>query len=140
MISDDKIYNELEFLNENDFQIPFYFNNIFVMGENGNLIQIPDQVAYINLSKKSSDAENFNPSDLLLYPNPIVDQLTVHLNGKSSMLSLSLYSIDGKLIQHIEHPDSKHQIMNLQELKNGLYSIKVESNFGSISRKIEILR
>lgn len=32
-------------------KVPFYFQNILVLDENGKYVQLPDQVAYINIRK-----------------------------------------------------------------------------------------
>ncbi|MBK6546570.1 MAG: Ig-like domain-containing protein [Saprospiraceae bacterium] len=121
-------------------KVPFYFQNILVLDENGKYVQLPDQVAYINIRKKSTDPAVFDPSSLLVYPNPTSDLLNIHLNGKSQLLSIRLFTLDGSLVKEIESSDQKHEILNLQNLVNGLYLLRAETSLGPITKKVEILR
>lgn len=121
-------------------KVPFYFQNILVLDENGKYVQLPDQVAYINIRKKSTDPAVFDPSSLLVYPNPTSDLLNIHLNGRSQLLSIRLFTLDGSLVKEIESSDQKHEILNLQNLVNGLYLLRAETSLGPITKKVEILR
>lgn len=124
---------------EQTFKIPFYFQNIVVLGDDGRYVQLPDQVAYITLGKHSESPE-LNTSALLVYPNPAVDVLNIHLNGQNELLSLDLYNLDGTLIKEIKNSDKKHQLLNIQNLPNGLYLLKAETKLGPISKKVEVFR
>lgn len=120
-------------------KVPFYFQNIVVLGDDGRYVQLPDQVAYITIGGKTKEPE-LNPNALLVYPNPAVDVLNVHLNGQNQLLSMSLFNLDGSLIKEIKNSDKKHQLLNIQNLPNGLYLLKAETTLGPISKKVEVFR
>jgi hypothetical protein len=120
-------------------QIPFYFKNILVLGDDGRYVQLPDQVAYLTIAGTDVEPE-LNPADLLVYPNPTNDVLNVHLNGKNQLISMALYSFDGALIKEIKNSDQKHELFDVQNLPNGLYLLRAETTLGPISKKIEVFR
>ncbi len=109
------------------------------MGENGRLIRLPDQIAYVNIGR-SDKAAVLDPAALLTYPNPSEDFINVHLNGKNQLLSMRLYNTDGTMVSEIKNSDQKHQLIDVQNLTNGLYLLKVETSLGPISKKLEVFR
>ncbi len=121
-------------------KIPFYFQNIVVMGDDGRYVQLPDQVAYITLGGKTDSKNDLDPNALLVYPNPSDDILNVHLNGKNQLLSMSLYNVDGSLVKEIKNSDKKHQLLDVHNLTNGLYLLRAETALGPVSKKIEVFR
>lgn len=120
------------------FRIPFYFQNIHAINEDGKLIQLKDQTAYIHLTRK--DSRVLDPQDLIVYPVPAGEFLTLHLNGKNKLTSLALYTLSGHLIKAIQNPNAKHNQIELDGIQNGLYLLKAETTLGPISKKVEIIR
>ncbi|MGB5025944.1 MAG: T9SS type A sorting domain-containing protein, partial [Saprospiraceae bacterium] len=128
------------FKNEYDyFHIPFYISNILVLNSDGNYVKLDDHIAYLDISKNTNQ-HVLNPNDLVVYPNPATDYLNMHLNGSNELKSVTVFSLDGTMLKNIQLVDKKHQLLDLQELQNGLYLLKVETNLGPITKKIEIIR
>jgi len=74
---------------------------------------------------ENCDGEDFTSSllsivdiDLIVYPNPFTDQLTIQYNN-SEILSFTLLSTDGKYNQKLDLSN------NLQDLPQGFYYIKI---------------
>ncbi len=121
-------------------KVPLYFNNITILNDQGQLSRLENQVAYIQIGKKKSKVNELDPSDLLVFPVPASDHLTIHLNGLNTIKKLSLYSLDGRIVKTIAKPSAKQNQLDLQNISNGLYILKVETALGPISKKIEIIR
>ena len=85
-------------------------------------------------------AESFNyTNDLIVYPNPSADTVTV--SSTSTINDISIFTIDGKLIGVYRNPlTSNTFIINVQNLSIGLYSFKINTVNGSISKKVVIRR
>ena len=85
-------------------------------------------------------AESFNfTNDLIVYPNPSADTVTV--SSTSTINDISIFTIDGKLIGVYRNPlTSNTFIINVQNLYIGLYSFKINTVNGSISKKVVIRR
>lgn len=121
-----------------DLKIPFYFNHVHALNEDGKATQLNDQIAYINLTRKEPGV--LDAQDLIVYPVPASEFLTMHLNGKNQLTGLALYSLSGHLMKTIQNPDAKHNQMDLNGIQNGLYLLKAETTLGPISKKVEIIR
>lgn len=81
---------------------------------------------------------NENSSDLLqIFPNPNNGNFT--LSGSSTILQITLCDASGKTISSFQ-PNSTSTQMNLTEIENGFYFIRVKTNNGESVRKIEIIK
>ena len=67
--------------------------------------------------------------DILVYPNPVKDQLTITLSNTN--VKIEMYDIIGNLIYVNNAPMNKN-IFQTSQLPKGLYTIKV----GSLNRKL----
>ncbi|MBK9108075.1 MAG: T9SS type A sorting domain-containing protein [Saprospiraceae bacterium] len=121
-----------------DDKIPFFFKNIQSINEEGRILKLQDQVAYLRFTK--NEEPTLDPDALIIYPVPASDILTMHLNGKNKLISLALYSLSGNVIKLIENPDAKHNQIELDGIQNGLYLLKAETILGPITKKVEIIR
>lgn len=123
------------------YEVPFYFKNIVIQNGAGEMQQLEDKTAIIKLKRAHKNQKPvLDASKLLVYPNPTSDMINLHLNGKNSMLSYSILSMDGRLIQSNKNIDPKHNMISLEGLNNGLYLIKAETLLGPITKKIEIMK
>lgn len=71
-----------------------------------------------------------NKTKLSIYPNPTTDVLNIKSDSK--VKSADIYDISGKLVKSVEVADGK---INVQELANGSYVLKVSSEKGATSHK-----
>lgn len=71
--------------------------------------------------------------NLLVYPNPVADELTI--KGNSLIQSIQLVSISGQLIASY-YPHSLSTIMNTAELTNGIYLLQIQTENGITTKKI----
>ncbi len=94
--------------------------NGFILGID-NVVATADDPAYVNEQ---------NSIELLIYPNPVVDVLTIVTDD---FLKAELYSVNGQLIL-----SSNLKTINVSDVVQGVYFIKVTTQKGSVVKKIVI--
>lgn len=79
-------------------------------------------------------------NDIVVYPNPSFESISINTNN-NPIYVVSVYSIDGKYIKSYKNPmTSDNFTFNVQDLAVGLYIIKVDTNYGSFTKKIIVRR
>jgi hypothetical protein len=83
----------------------------------------------LNLSTSGLAVPELKNSDLAIYPNPVSNELTIRNTEKGA--KIQVFNQFGQLVLSSETQNSSTKI-NLQQLKNGLYTIKTieENNIG----------
>lgn len=121
--------------------ISLNFNNIIYQGEDGEKFKLDDQTVYLKKYKKESPDKPIVLEDkkLIVYPNPATEFVMIHMNGRNTISSYELYSIDGRIILENTSPDPKQNVLSTAGLSNGIYVLKVHTPVGIITRKIEIM-
>jgi hypothetical protein len=65
---------------------------------------------------------------LSIYPNPVSDQANISFNDKDfTNTSVSIVNIAGQTVQHINTFNNRNVNWNVQELNNGIYFVRLES-------------
>ena len=78
---------------------------------------------------------------LKIYPNPNNGKFTVELDNKTAIQSVKVYSIIGSLIKVIPvNVNNKNIDVDLRDVNEGIYIVKVESQSGSFTQKINIIK
>ncbi|WP_127845978.1 BspA family leucine-rich repeat surface protein [Psychroflexus aestuariivivens] len=146
-------------------QINYYFDNINLPyedldeeGSNGYItykikpksnVQISDVIentAYIyfdfNLPIVTNTAtttvvdelsvENFNLGEINVYPNPVENMLHFDWSSHLNVESISLYDLNGKLIKTFEN----QKVLDVSQIENGIYILKVKTDKGSFHEKV----
>ncbi|MBN2484399.1 MAG: carbohydrate-binding protein [Bacteroidales bacterium] len=77
---------------------------------------------------------------LVLYPNPAADHVTIDNISKSNILSISIFTLSGQLInkQKIENFNEGSISISTQNLKTGYYNIVVSDDNNTIVHKLLI--
>ena len=79
-------------------------------------------------------------NDIVVYPNPSFESISINTNN-NPIYVVSVYSIDGKFITSYKNPmTSDNFTINVQDLAVGLYTIKVDTNYGSFTKKVIVRR
>jgi len=116
-------------------------NSGFANNKVSNLIKSANTVppsCYTNALLSTND---FTTSyDIVVYPNPTAE--TININSiNNSINEVSVYSIDGKLVATYRNPlTSDSYSIDVQNLATGIYTLKVETNNGSFTKKIIVRR
>ena len=79
-----------------------------------------DQITIVGIdeSKNTTDAAAFS-----VYPNPVKDIITV--NSVDEMSSLKIYSITGIIYRNIDMTSKANRNIDISELADGVYLLKV---------------
>ena len=77
---------------------------------------------------------DFEKSDVVLFPNPVNNQL--YVKSKLNIDTIKIFDINGRLIQNKKMIYSNDEIeLSVSELKSGIYFLEVYSN-----KQKEVLR
>ncbi len=91
-----------------------------------------DTRVYLNKTSGASLVATYNENRLNIYPNPAFSTLFVSMDA-GDITRIEIYSLQGRLIKTMKlYPASG---IPLSDLKAGLYTLKVETRSGVITRK-----
>jgi len=112
------------------------------MGDNLIVVTLEDRcgnksVDSININITiNTKINNVNDSDIIIYPNPAQDLITVNTdNNKYRMIEL--FDINGKQITYLPIIHM-HQPINTSKLETGIYFLKIYSTYEVVTKKIII--
>lgn len=102
-----------------------YFDNSF----NGGIADAFITEFCTDLINGVSDLEiSMTYGQMLVYPNPTTDNVTLEWMGSDRSYTVSIFDMQGKLIQSLQHRSSgknHRQVIQTEGLSNGLYHISV---------------
>jgi hypothetical protein len=76
-------------------------------------------------------------ADVNLFPNPASNQLQVHANELIEKISIT--DISGKAIYTV-NDNRHHALLDLTFLSNGMYLIKITTNLGTYTKKLQVIK
>ena len=118
----------------NVYNVPVFKSTITVINVpmlsvvNQTTIQLERLVA-VNLNNHESVAYN----DVVLYPNPVKDQLKIANNSSLNILNVVLTDLEGREVLHADYNELE---MNVSSLQNGVYLATVTTDNGTFTQKI----
>lgn len=71
-----------------------------------------------------------------LYPNPSTDLISITTNENITIKQIDIYDLIGKLIDTQSFENKKEIQLNVENLNSGTYLLQLETNVGSIVKKI----
>ena len=83
---------------------------------------------------------NFNENEEIIiepvkiYPIPAKNDVTVELNKSQNITAISIYKLDGVLINNIQSNNPKVKL-ELSDLPQGVYVLQIEDEFGEIFKR-----
>ena len=81
----------------------------------------------------------FKKNEVVVYPNPSTEIISVH--SPNNIKSITVFSMDGRgIITYTNPMTSTDFTINVQNLSVGLYTLKVNTDNGTFSKKIIIRR
>lgn len=104
----------------------------------GNKYSLPDTYIDIRINTKKSEPI---PSDnkLIIYPNPVNQELTIHFNGRNIIKSCIITDQIGNIIDHQSELNRQSYSVNTSNYPEGIYFVKVVSTQGVITKKVVVL-
>jgi len=73
--------------------------------------------------------------NILVFPNPVKDKLNVGTNG-ILIQEINISNSIGQIVFTAKYDNASNAVLDLQNLSNGIYFMKVSSNKGAVSKKI----
>lgn len=96
---------------------------------------ITEYDSIINANCNSLSIEEFNSAEILVYPNPVTDQITIELPGQnSSEHIIEIFSMTGQLFRRIRTNTSIVQLKT-DDLSSGIYTLLITDGSGLRSAK-----
>ena len=84
-------------------------------------------------SALSIDENTINTSDIVIYPNPIKDNINFRINDPSIQIELvKIYDINGRLIHQYKNSEQ----LSINNISSGNYFLKISINKGTLTKKI----
>ena len=65
-----------------------------------------------------------NKANVVLFPNPATDKVTIYFPGNSSVITLQIFDANGRLVKLL-YCRNESVVLPLAELSKGIYSIKI---------------
>lgn len=94
---------------------------------------------YTNGTLGIDDIIFINNKTLKLYPNPVRNSDKLNINFALNMSAkINVYSLDGKLVLRDQLNNSKFKDINISNLSNGIYLLRLETDNASITKKFII--
>ena len=81
--------------------------------------------------------ENFNKSDIKIYPNPAFENLYIDLNIEKDF-KVSIYDLLGRKLNLLPQKQFNKLVLDISGFKNGIYLLKIEGTDYNQSKKIVI--
>ncbi|MCX7861449.1 MAG: T9SS type A sorting domain-containing protein [Bacteroidales bacterium] len=79
-----------------------------------------------------------NSHDVVIYPNPVTNQLNIQLNSVENAL-IQIYDITGREI-YCQLVNNKTNEVNMENIVNGFYTLKVSTLDGNVLAKQKIIK
>ena len=82
-----------------------------------------------------------NTYEVIVYPNPTSEIITINSPNNNDIHSVSIFTIDGKFVGKYKNPLSGSQFsINVENLSIGFYNLKIETANGNFSKKVIVRR
>ncbi len=74
---------------------------------------------------------------LIIYPNPVKDELIIHAPKNLNINKINIIDINGKLIKEVSITDfTQNIVIDLSNMKAGSYCVEIITGYGKISKKV----
>lgn len=123
-----------------------FYNQTTNIGFSNNkivdLIKIQNAVDSTCYTDKLLSVNEFkNTYEVIVYPNPTSEIITINSPNNNDIHSVAIYTMDGKFIGKYKNPLSSSQFsINVGNLSIGFYNLKIETANGNFSKKVIVRR
>lgn len=104
------------------------------MGSDGMMYDIEPQIIPIKINTKKNRT-GFDANKVITYPNPANNEVNIYVNGGYELSSYQVYNLAGQQIKQ-GYASGKSTQINISELLNGVYFVKVITDGGVVTKKI----
>jgi hypothetical protein len=128
---------------------PFYIADPVVLGPGLHTItaEVTDNVECTGIGQHSVFVSNFvgintiGESRVAYYPNPVVDELIIELNGSNALgrVNVTIFDNQGRIVvqeQFTDRTGITKESVNVAGLSNGMYLIQLDTQSGTANMKL----
>lgn len=108
-----------------------------VQGNRNPYIDHPEWVQVVWSTSLSNKTIALLSANISVYPNPTKSN-KISIETESELDEIQLVNINGQIVQKIVHPKANQKIYTLENLKQGVYFLKLNSHNKSTTKKIII--
>ena len=132
------------------FNVEINFNTCLSLGtpgakqdvfinDNSQCISVQTNTQF-TITNTDDIVERVEEQDILLFPNPVFDELRLKTKGQSTLSYMAIYDLNGKL-WHSSSIDRQYEYsMNCQAIPRGIYFIKIILSNGQNALKRVVLQ
>ncbi len=125
------------------FAIPPYtaMNNLLKMWVDGSGMALAIDTAYYQIDFRSLDVEEEALEKLVsVFPNPASEALTIVADPKTDLVLISLYDLQGRLVQTRQSGRLGGTLPGLQDLPRGIYTLRLQTRGGGALHRRVVLK
>jgi hypothetical protein len=123
--------------NNGFIEIPITIQGGSAIDGEGNLYDIDGDEVVLTYKPYPSNRPQYN---LLVYPNPAQDFVEIHLNGKTSIETVTIIDTHGRIVKDFNDIDQKHHQVDVSSIPQGLYYLSVRHEHGVITQLLSIIK
>ena len=112
---------------------------IISQDENGNYFQLPEHNSTIYFGGRTDEINSVE--DLIVYPNPTNEFLSIHLNGQDLITEVSILSISGQEMFHLDNLQWEKAQLSVNGYADGMYILSAKISDGTvINKKFSVIK
>ncbi len=123
--------------NDGTIELPVTLHAGSAMDSDGTLFDIEGDEFILTYKPYSSNLPEYK---LLVYPNPAQDFVEIHLNGKTTINSVTIIDTHGRVVKDFNDIDQKHHQVDVSSIPEGLYYLSVRHEHGVITHLISVIK
>lgn len=100
-------------------------------------VEFGDAVTTPNASNQTSGFSELIENEMMLFPNPSNERITVSVPKFETGTLISIYSVEGKLVKQVKM-ESNSTIVATNDLANGLYIVQLNNGKATVSKKLVV--
>jgi len=121
---------------DGSIQIPISLHSASAMDNSGTTYDIDGDEVYLTLDPKTIQKDY----ELIVYPNPAQDMVNIHLNGKTTIESITVVDPQGRIIRNYDDINLKQHQVDVSNLPVGLYYLQVNHTHGVMTQMLSVIR
>ena len=88
-----------------------------------------------DLSAILSVENNFDNKSIIIYPNPVIDKLSIKSN-QFKIKEITIYNLSGQKIYYKNNLNNNYIVINLHDISNGIYILEIMNDCQIKAKKI----
>jgi hypothetical protein len=122
----------------NKFEFNIDLSDAIMQDASGRLFKLPNATASGILNLKQDNDTQLSDKDLIIFPNPAINETRIHLNGRNSISEIQVVDMQGRVMHSVNNVINNDYRLDVSSLIDGLYIINVYTDKGVIGKKLMI--